>query len=935
MNHHAQNVPTLYAARARLGKVTVPICLTSTRSQLTALNSIGLNENLNPGRKHPYPDEQNIDPALIQMVEQIPSNQSTKGDKAQYQIYSDTPDEPSTNSNKRHLSSSRILENVATNSQVPRWCDPNDHSSKQTYTGSLFDNSVVTNSEIEDEQFITVRTDSSSQNPNCDSAYNSNTNNDNSLHPFMDHCIYDSNPICHQPMYQTQGHNCYADFGSSIGGQSKIANKTGGGFHPTWEDSFPAPHTWGSQGASDNLSSLEYMFLKRPENTPSFQTSRGSKASDGAEASNINQSSKPVQPEDILINASAASFHQTTTPLGRETGSNCSTLLGRARIQYAAYPDLSDAATASTFLRDILQNEDLAENNLPPCMSLLYAPCPLPDYKWLEKDGQKVESEWYTRAEKDERQRKNETLNQFTERLRNNREKGRFLERPVLRDIPGLPDVIPYLTPNWKLATYLTIATPNDLAHRVPRNSPGIPKGIKSHNNLRNYFAKYTNSWRGNYGGINNLTREEHGDKMTGLIHNVFTTVHNRSAKTRQGKKDTDWSHKPLTPLNILFNTRWSINTQTGQMWDPNGKKDVDGNHIMHPLYEPCRPPQIVINIIDGLSPKIILKDDLNDLDDYPSLPKPENGHTSQLRPQQKKRKATQDPLESKTKKAKTVTGGKLKKAGSTENVAEAASSSKVFDPSASSMPSSEQLGSFHVKNGVLPHGCSSQFTGPPSSTGFPGITSPSHFAGPSSSSYRSPLAHSPFLNDHFVDTQPVLATPSYLNPYHHTVPAINPVHGYTRDAGLDYPGEFEAGLTEYTITPEISGDTTTDLDLAVFDLNNVYNVYNLSPMPSGPGDWGASVLEATGWGGHFDEAQHTSNNHPKLYQQASPQNFDDQSAIIQFPTSASGAIDGVAAPSSRYTTTSDFGGLVDGVQGQFSENEGFIQQGGLNVQAP
>jgi hypothetical protein len=57
---------------------------------------------------------------------------------------------------------------------------------------------------------------------------------------------------------------------------------------------------------------------------------------------------------------------------------------------------------------------------------------------------------------------------------------------------------------------------------------------------------------------------------------------------------------------------------------------------------------------------------------------------------------------------------------------------------------------------------------------------------------------------------------------------------------------------------------------------------------------------------------------------------------IIRFATSASDAIDGVAAPSSPFASRNGFGGLVGaGVQGQFRENEGLIQQDGVIVQAP
>jgi predicted GNAT superfamily acetyltransferase len=53
---------------------------------------------------------------------------------------------------------------------------------------------------------------------------------------------------------------------------------------------------------------------------------------------------------------------------------------------------------------------------------------------------------------------------------------------------------------------------------------------------------------------------------MTGLVLNIFTMVHNREVKISKGKIDTEWTHEPLTPLNIMFNTRWTIDTEAGQM---------------------------------------------------------------------------------------------------------------------------------------------------------------------------------------------------------------------------------------------------------------------------------------------------------------------------------------------------------------------------------
>jgi hypothetical protein len=243
-------------------------------------------------------------------------------------------------------------------------------------------------------------------------AYSSIVSNGNYSHAPIDHGIHIAGLAHHQPIYQIQGYNTHGQFDGGMAQQLASASVMSEVSNSTTPNEFITPHIWESRDFSDHEFSREY-------------NSNGVNAPNSTEASNVDQPSSYLRQQgESLINTSLVDLHKCTPTAGGQTGIGISTHQDRTSIKYASYPDLSNAATTCAFLGSILQNEHLAENNLPPYMGLQYAPCQLPDYKWLEKDGQKAKSEWYTRAEEDERRRTNETLTQFTNRVRTNREKG-------------------------------------------------------------------------------------------------------------------------------------------------------------------------------------------------------------------------------------------------------------------------------------------------------------------------------------------------------------------------------------------------------------------------------------------------------------------------------------------------------------------------------
>lgn len=110
----------------------------------------------------------------------------------------------------------------------------------------------------------------------------------------------------------------------------------------------------------------------------------------------------------------------------------------------------------------------------------------------------------------------------------------------VVRDVPWLPDPVPFDTPSWKFALYTTLgATPDDIAHRIARDDLELNDQLVCHAQIRNGIKKRIDDWlKRNHGGFQWLEdRQKLRARTTGLkegTHNFATAVITGIANRRE-----------------------------------------------------------------------------------------------------------------------------------------------------------------------------------------------------------------------------------------------------------------------------------------------------------------------------------------------------------------------------------------------------------------
>jgi hypothetical protein len=261
---------------------------------------------------------------------------------------------------------------------------------------------------------------------------------------------------------------------------------------------------------------------------------------------------------------------------------------------YAKPSALHEVDTANQFINDIMSDDNLSEANLPAEISMLQYTWTRPNFPVRRSEGQIVVSKWAGKSNDD--------------------------QAVIVRDIACLPEVIAYKTETFKLAIYNLVVSVDDIAHRIALDDEGLPpsaKESKKHSTLRNCILKRINDWRALNAGLGHDFKLKHGKKpVTDKIARIFLGTKKLDP---QSSKESERMHRPipLTKLNFIFNTVRRVDAEMGLCYDHKG----DGTGV--PLWEPNPPTLEMLTILKELNSKIVFKDDLKDLDDYPHLPRP------------------------------------------------------------------------------------------------------------------------------------------------------------------------------------------------------------------------------------------------------------------------------------------------------------------------
>jgi hypothetical protein len=265
-----------------------------------------------------------------------------------------------------------------------------------------------------------------------------------------------------------------------------------------------------------------------------------------------------------------------------------------------------------------------------------------------------------------------------------------------------------------------------------------------------------------------------------------------------------------------------------------------------------------------------------------------------QLRPQQKKRKATQSALETTSKKANKVARVTSRKIASTKGIAKATTLSAGVEISTPSTLSSNKAGNYQDMSDLRSHIGPSQFIDPSDFTDLLQTTYPHPLPGKSASANVYSLEH-PYMN-----TQSGIHASSLWNSYPNTILAMSTVLECKGAMDLNPSRKLSAGFPEYW-APIWSNTTTAGFDMTNYNFSENYNTPSMSSTPRG---WQPSAVEAAERSGKVDEAQLDISNDPELYEQKYLWSLGDQNTAIQFPVYTSDITDDVGA-SSSYVSTS------------------------------